>query len=120
MLIDSNIIIYAFQPQYESLRAFLNAHEISCSLISKIETLGYHRLSTDERFYLERFFASVELYPISREIANAAIGLRQQRKFSLGDAIIAATAIQYRQTLVTHNSKDFTDIEGLAVFDPLA
>ncbi len=39
---------------------------------------------------------------------------------SLGDAIIAATALEHYQTLVTRNIKDFDWIEGLKVIDPLA
>jgi len=39
---------------------------------------------------------------------------------SLGDAIVAATALEHRQTLVTRNSKDFDRVEGLKVVDPLA
>ncbi|NQZ10542.1 MAG: hypothetical protein HRT35_25595 [Algicola sp.] len=45
--------------------------------------------------------------------------LRQQRKMSLGDAIIAATALEHHQTVVTHNVKDFEGIEGLKVVDPI-
>jgi predicted nucleic acid-binding protein len=39
---------------------------------------------------------------------------------SLGDALIAATAIVHRLTLVTHNVTDFDWIDGLIVLDPLA
>ncbi len=39
---------------------------------------------------------------------------------SLGDSIIAATALEHHQTLVTRNITDFDWIEGLKVFDPLA
>ena len=39
---------------------------------------------------------------------------------SVGDAIIAATALHSGLTLATHNAKDFAWIEGLDVVDPLA
>jgi predicted nucleic acid-binding protein len=39
---------------------------------------------------------------------------------SLGDSIIAATAVIHRKTLVTHNTADFDWIKELAILDPLA
>jgi toxin FitB len=38
---------------------------------------------------------------------------------SLGDALIAATALAHQLTLVTHNTKDFEWVTGLALLDPL-
>jgi predicted nucleic acid-binding protein len=38
---------------------------------------------------------------------------------SLGDAIVAGTAITYDRTLATHNTDDFRWIEEIKVLDPL-
>ena len=38
---------------------------------------------------------------------------------SLGDSIIAGTAITYELPLLTLNSKDFRHIENLILIDPL-
>jgi predicted nucleic acid-binding protein len=38
---------------------------------------------------------------------------------SLGDVLIAATALNVNLTLATHNPIDFSWIKSLAVFDPL-
>jgi predicted nucleic acid-binding protein len=38
---------------------------------------------------------------------------------SLGDALIAGTALAYKQALVTHNTDDFQWITALEVIDPL-
>jgi predicted nucleic acid-binding protein len=38
---------------------------------------------------------------------------------TLGDALIAGTAISPGLRVVTHNTDDFDWIEGLDVFDPL-
>lgn len=43
MLLDSNIIIYATQPEYVWLREFIAEHEPVVSALSYVETLGYHR-----------------------------------------------------------------------------
>lgn len=47
-----------------------------------------------------------------------AIALKQQRKMSLGDALIAATCLEHNKTLVTRNTTDFTWIENLRVINP--
>lgn len=58
MLIDSNIIIYATRPEFESLRHFIAERTPSVSAISYVEVLGYHQLAEGERALLETFFAS--------------------------------------------------------------
>ena len=45
--------------------------------------------------------------------------LRQRRKMSLGDSIIAGTAIAHERTLVTRNTDDFRWIEEIKLLDPL-
>ncbi|MGE4096497.1 MAG: type II toxin-antitoxin system VapC family toxin [Candidatus Binatia bacterium] len=120
MLLDSNIIIYAAQPQQAALRQFIEAHTPAVSVISYIEVLGYHKLTAEARQFLEQFFQSAERLPVSETIVQWAIKLRQRRKMSLGDSIIASTAIVYNRTLVTHNTDDFRWIEEVKLLDPLA
>jgi predicted nucleic acid-binding protein len=47
------------------------------------------------------------------------IRLRQQKKMSLGDAIVAATALERGSELWTANDADFAHIEGLRLHNPL-
>jgi predicted nucleic acid-binding protein len=51
-------------------------------------------------------------------MSKYAVQLRQQRKISLGDALIAGTAIVHGRTLVTRNTDDFAWIDGLALLNP--
>lgn len=55
MLVDSNIIVYAAQPEHAALRRFMETHTPAVSVISYIEVLGYHRLNEDDRKSLEQF-----------------------------------------------------------------
>lgn len=119
MLIDSNIIIYAAKPEFAQLRQFIAEHTPLVSAVSYVEVLGFHLLSDDERTLLEAFFAVTTIIPITQAILDRAVLLRQQRRMSLGDAFIAATALVYQHVLVTHNTNDFHWIEGLSVVDPL-
>jgi toxin FitB len=118
MLLDSNIIIYSCQTDNQMFHRYINHQQACCSAVSQIEALGYHKLTENEKYYLCRFFDTVTVYPVIHKIIQLAIKLRQQRKMSLGDAIIAATALEYRQTLVTRNSKDFDWIDGLHIINP--
>ena len=47
-LIDSNLIIYAAQPRHEKMRDYIAEEAPAVSIVSKVETLGYHKLKTDE------------------------------------------------------------------------
>lgn len=77
--------------------------------------LGYYKLTPVDKRDLEDFFASVPILRISEEIIAEAIRLKQQRKRLLGDSIIAATGLIYRQPILTNNVADFADIDGLQV-----
>ncbi|MGB5687589.1 MAG: type II toxin-antitoxin system VapC family toxin [Candidatus Electrothrix sp.] len=119
MLLDSNIIIYSFLPEFQALQETLRNNKICCSVISCVETLGYHKLSKDEQHYLQLFFETITVLPVTQPIIDTAIALRQQRKMSLGDALVAATAFEHHQTLLTRNVKDFEQVEGLKIVNPL-
>lgn len=120
MLLDSNIIIYAAQPAYANLRLFIIDHGPVVSAVSYVEVLGYHKLSEREKWLLESFFAATIILPLTQSVLEQAVQLRQQRKMSLGDALIAATALVHNHTLVTHDTSGFRWIEGLDLLDPLA
>jgi hypothetical protein len=56
MLLDSNIIIYAALPKYAGLQDFIAKHTPAVSAISRVEVLGYHRLTETDRRNFEDFF----------------------------------------------------------------
>lgn len=120
MLLDSNLIIYAARPRREALRRFVAREAPYVSVVSKVETLGYHELGENERRFLEAFFDAAEVLPVSQSVVAIAIRLRQRRRMSLGDALIAGTALSHGLKLATHNAKDFAWIDELEVVDPLA
>ena len=119
ILADSNLIIYAASGSYPTLLEWFLENEISASAISLVETLGYHKLKSREKKALETIFSELTvLYP-TPEIFQTAIELRQQHTLSLGDVLVAATAIYHGLALATHNTKDFERIKSLNVFDPM-
>jgi toxin FitB len=117
MLLDSNIIIIASKLAQIKLINYLRANEkdLKVSIITQIEVLGYDQLKRVEKTFLENFFNAISVFPVDEKIALKAIQLRQRKPISLGDAIIAATALTYDLTLFTENVKDYAGIKGLKV-----
>ena len=116
--LDANIIIYAVQhPTIEKL--LLAQRVIAHPSIVEIEALGYHKIGLAEERSIRLFFNVSKRLPLSDEIVELAIRIRQSRKIGLGDAVIAATAIDIDSELWTVNTKDFAGIEGLKLYNPL-
>jgi|AntRauTorcE11897_2_1112592.scaffolds.fasta_scaffold56828_2 predicted nucleic acid-binding protein len=117
ILLDSNIVIYAAQPEFNQLREWLRDHSFAVSQLSRFEVLGYHRIAADVLTWFTAFFNSVKIFPISNNIIEAAIPLRKTYKMSLGDSVIAATALNHKLELCTNNDKDFKSMENLRIID---
>ncbi len=88
------------------------------SAVSYVEVLGYHRLTEQERRYFESFFSAASVPAIDAAVLEQAVRLRQLRKMTLGDALVAGTALTHDLTLVTRNVGDFDWIANLSVLDP--
>jgi len=116
---DSNLIIYAASKKYPALVDWFEKNKPAASAISLVEVLGYHKLQGEDKRALEDFFAELTIHYPTPEIFQTAVELRQERALSLGDALIAATAIYHGLTLATHNTKDFERIKSLKVVDPM-
>ncbi|MBF0260712.1 MAG: type II toxin-antitoxin system VapC family toxin [Magnetococcales bacterium] len=119
MMIDTNIIIYSLRPEHAQLQSWLLEQMPCCSVISRVETLGYHRLTTAAQRSLEGVLSCMEVIYPSPVTFERAIQLRQQRRISLGDALIAATALEHRLVLATTNLSDFQWIQGLTIVNPM-
>ena len=119
MLLDSNIIIYAVQNDNPELLELVQDPESSTSIVSYVEVLGYPDLTEENKQAFERIFASIRIFPLNLAIAGRSVALRQQRRMGLGDAFIAATALEHDLTLLTRNTSDFRWIEGIDLKDPI-
>jgi predicted nucleic acid-binding protein len=83
------------------------------------EVLGYNALEAIDARYFSRLFSSMRNHMFDQEVTKKVIEIRKAHSIQLPDAIIAATAVVNNLTLWTHNTHDFSNIEGLQLFDPL-
>lgn len=120
IVLDSNVVIYFCDPRHETLRNWLKKYKLVISTIGQVELLGYHEITRMEKDLATAFFSKCRLVKIDQSIIQLAIELRQQKKMSLGDAIIAAMALDEQLPLITANTKDFEHIEKLELIDPLS
>ena len=118
ILLDTNIFIYLAKG---TLAAETIANtDIAHASITKIEALGFSTLPARELLLLSSLFEESYTLDLSSPVVDQAIKLRQARHMSLGDAIIAATALEYDLELWTANVDDFKHVENLRIINPLA
>ena len=117
-LLDSNLLIYSAMEAHGFLRPLALNNRNFASVNSKVETLGFHKLEATDAAYFNSLFAIITLLPVTPNVIETATLLRQQRRMSLGDSLIAATALEFDLTLATRNVADFTPIPKLTVYDP--
>jgi hypothetical protein len=117
-LIDTNILIeYTGDLLPEEAYSFVSGiidQQFTISVINKIEVLGHNTAGLD----IEEFIGLADVLQLTEEISNKTIKLRKVYKTKLPDAIIAATALVNKLTIITRNTKDFDKIEGLEVLNP--
>lgn len=118
-LIDSNIFIYATKPDDRIASEFLRSAKSFCySKITLIEVLGVKGLNEDIVNDLRVLFSKGDILDVSDNVVSKAIELRKINKMTLGDSIIAATAMAFQKQLVTRNVNDFENLEGLEIYNP--
>ncbi len=118
-LIDSNLFIYSIQPEYHKLQEFIFQKDCAFSEISIVECLGYKKILEMEIEYFNMCFMHLKAYQISNFILQKAATLKQNKKMSIADSVIAATAIQYDMILYTNNIKDYEHINSLKLMNPI-
>ena len=119
-LLDSNALIYAARPeaQYAPFRAWAKHPDAAVSDISRVEVLGFTRLTVaDARAFAAMFLVLPQL-PVTDAVLDQAVKIRQQLRLKTPDAIVAATALTHGLSLITADS-DFIRVPGLTVVNPL-
>ncbi len=79
----------------------IHVGECSDSAITRMELLGFQNITKVEEALISQKLDRLTYLPLTENIENAVIGLRQARKIKLPDAIIAATALCLGLELLT-------------------
>ena len=116
-LLDTNVVV-DFSSNKLPSKPHLKLSQIidkapKISIISKIELLSLPKPSKD----IVDFTREALVISLQDDIINKTIDLRKKYRIQLPDAVIAATAIVFNLTLVTHNTADFKNIKGLKLVD---
>lgn len=116
-LIDTNVIIdfanNKLPKQCISFLANIIDNDPKISIINKIELLGFSNKTKP----IILFVKTATVFELDDSIVKKTIELRKKNKIKLPDAIIAATVIIQKLTLITHNLNDFKNIKNLKVVD---
>jgi len=116
-LLDTNVVV-DFSSNKLPSKPHLKLSQIidkapKISIISKIELLSLPKPSKD----IVDFTREALVISLQDDIINKTIDLRKKYRIKFPDAVIAATAIVFNLTLVTHNTADFKNIKGLKLVD---
>ena len=126
-LLDTNTLIYFFKGQGRVAEHLLAQPRTSLLLSSivlyELETgIAKSTDSSRRRQQLNTLADAMTVVPFGRPEAIVAASLRatlEKAGTPIGpeDLLIAATAISQRATLVTHGTREFSRIDGLALTD---
>jgi predicted nucleic acid-binding protein len=88
------------------------------SAITRIEVLGFPKLSQQEEAAIRRLLHEFDEVPISNAVIERTIQIRKSVRLKIPDALIAASAEIAQAIVVTRNIDDFQRVPGLTVVHP--
>ena len=105
-LIDSDVLLDFLDGYPAAAREIARYHECCVSIISWMELMTGVRTSADEGIR-RGFLTHFRVLPLTTQVAEEAVALRQKHRLKIPDAIIWATAITENCLLISRNTKDF-------------
>lgn len=112
ILVDSDVLVDHLRGHR---RLVAGGDELHVSAVTRAELFSGR--GAEER-RIRRLLEPMTDLPVDSAIAERAGRLRRSSGRRLPDALIAATALEHRLTLVTRNVRDFEGIRGLKVRVP--
>jgi predicted nucleic acid-binding protein len=121
-LIDNNAISNFFSGLFTEKGMDFMAEVLDqtpiISVITEIEALSWINPDKAKEQIVKSFVEEATVLALTPAIVKQCINIRRSRKIKTPDAIMAATAIVHKLTIITSDS-DFKNISGLHVIDPL-
>ena len=120
MIFDSDVLIWFLRGESDAVALIEADPDRAVSVITLMEAVQGSRSKAHMRTILDLFAASgFRVLPLSESIGHLAAGLIEEHTLAHGlqmpDALIAATAIEAGEVLVTANLRHFRPIRRLAL-----
>ena len=119
LLLDTDALIYFLRGDKRVRALLLRNDRFYYSYITKKELLKKPGLATAEEDAIMRLLIRLRQVPVDEPIATLAEQMwrhYRHKDLKIPDALIAATAIARKLTLVTFNTKHFRYISDLSLF----
>ena len=120
-LIDSDIVIgYLNGKLNDQGMAFMHTvvnKALNISIMTKIEVLSFNATEASYKL-LTDFIDTAAIFDLDDGIVQQTIALRKAHKIKTPDAIIAATAMTHKLTLITRNTADFKKVTDIKLSNP--
>jgi predicted nucleic acid-binding protein len=122
LVVDTNIVLYHLegrQPVVELLDRLERLGEpLRISVVTRIEVLGHPRVHGVVEAEVRRFLSRFAVVGLTESLVERTIVVRRAGRLKLPDAVIAATALESGETLLTHDRRGFSSVPGLRLLDP--
>lgn len=120
-LIDTNVLSDFMNNSFSQNGMFFLSNLIDgqpeISVITRLELLCW-KTNFESKFWIKEFISNSKIISLSEEVIQNCVQIRRTTRIKLPDAIIASTALTFQYTIITNNTKDFENIEGLKSLNP--
>jgi predicted nucleic acid-binding protein len=115
-LFDSNIVIDALNGHRKAKSEIAAWPDRAISVISFVEVMA-GVLGTEQKITRD-FLLGFKIIDVDSDIAEYAVSVQAERRLSLADALIVATAQATGRTLITRDAKLQNEFDDPVVFVP--
>jgi predicted nucleic acid-binding protein len=100
----------------EKVLPLVDGKAVAINFVTEIELLGWKAMSKELQNLVTDLIKDVQYFDYSYRIKQRTIFLRQKYNFKLGDAFIAATALEFDLILISAD-KVFSKVENLRLIN---
>lgn len=120
MLVDTDVLIWYLRGLPKAAQTLDRLPRLTISAITYLELLQGLRNAAELRAIQQSLaMRNTERLPLTPAITERATGLMERYSLShglqLGDALIAATALEHGLAVLTANTRHFSPVDGLRI-----
>lgn len=107
-LLDTNAVIALLRGNLQLNDEIANAEWVGISIITKLEFLSFSDITEADTSLFIAFESRVEIIDIANaqaDLLHAVVKLKKETRVKLPDAIIVASALEYRARLITADTQ---------------